>query len=43
MNIRNLISNLVAQICEKKFATANKTLDTIVTEKVKELDKIMHF
>jgi hypothetical protein len=35
MNIRNLISKLVAQICEKNYAGANKTLDTVVTEKVK--------
>jgi hypothetical protein len=35
MNIRNLISKLVAQVCEKKFASANDTLDKIVTEKVK--------
>lgn len=35
MNIRTLISNFIAQICEKKYADANKSLDTIVTEKVK--------
>jgi len=35
MNIRTLISNFIAQICEKKFSEANNTLDTIVTEKVK--------
>jgi hypothetical protein len=35
MNIRNLISKLIAQVCEKNYAAANKTLDTVVTEKVK--------
>jgi len=35
MNIRNLISNFITQVCEKKFSKANETLDTIVTEKVK--------
>ena len=35
MNIRNLLSKLVAQICENKFAQANNTLDQVVTEKVK--------
>jgi hypothetical protein len=35
MNIRTLISNFIAQVCEKKFSQANNTLDTIVTEKVK--------
>jgi hypothetical protein len=35
MNIRNLISKLIAQVCEKNFAAANKTLDEVVTEKVK--------
>lgn len=36
MNIRNLISKLVAQVCEKNYSSANNTLNTIVTEKVKE-------
>jgi succinate dehydrogenase/fumarate reductase flavoprotein subunit len=35
MNIKNLISKLVAQICEKNFSQANETLDAVVTEKVK--------
>ena len=35
MNIRNLISKLVAQICEKNYSDANTTLDKVVTEKVK--------
>lgn len=35
MNIRNLLSNLVAQICENNFSKANETLDKVVTEKVK--------
>jgi len=35
MNIRNLISKFIGQICEKNFSKANETLDTIVTEKVK--------
>jgi hypothetical protein len=35
MNIRNLISKLVAQICEKNYAAANTTLNQVVTEKVK--------
>ena len=35
MNIRNLISNFIKQVCEKNFSQANSTLDTIVTEKVK--------
>jgi len=35
MNTRNLISKLVAQICENNFSDAKKTLDTVVTEKVK--------
>lgn len=35
MNIRNLISNLIAQISQKNYANANKALDVIVTEKVK--------
>jgi hypothetical protein len=35
MNIRNLISKLVAQICEKNYAAANDTLNQVVTEKVK--------
>ena len=35
MNIRNLISNFIKQVCEKNFLQANSTLDTIVTEKVK--------
>lgn len=35
MNIRNLISKLIAQVCEKNYADANKTLDEVVTEKVK--------
>lgn len=35
MNIKNLISKLVAQICEKNFSQANQTLDAVVTEKVK--------
>lgn len=35
MNILNLISKLVAQICEKNYSNANTTLDKIVTEKVK--------
>lgn len=35
MNIRNLISKLIAQVCEKNYADANKTLDAVVTEKVK--------
>jgi hypothetical protein len=35
MNIRNLISKLVAQICEKNYASANDTLNQVVTEKVK--------
>jgi hypothetical protein len=35
MNIRNLISNLIAQVSQKNFSSASKTLDTIVTEKVK--------
>jgi len=35
MNIRNLISNFIKQICEKNFSQANETLDSIVTEKVK--------
>ena len=36
MNIRNLLSKLVAQVCEKNYAVANVLLDTIVTEKVKD-------
>lgn len=36
MNIKNLISKLIAQICEKNYSAANNTLDTVVTEKVKE-------
>jgi hypothetical protein len=35
MNIRNLISNFIKQVCEQNFSQANQTLDTIVTEKVK--------
>lgn len=35
MNLRQIISKFVTQICEKKYADANTTLDTIVTEKVK--------
>jgi len=35
MNIRNLISKLVAQVCEKNYAQANQTLDKVITEKVK--------
>lgn len=35
MNIRNLISKLVAQVCEKNYAAANNTLNQVVTEKVK--------
>jgi hypothetical protein len=36
MNIKTLISSFIAQICEKKYATANSTLKKIVTEKVKQ-------
>ena len=36
MNIKNLISKLIAQVCEKNYSEANKTLDQVVTEKVKE-------
>lgn len=35
MNIKSLISKLIAQVCEKNYSNASKTLDTIVTEKVK--------
>jgi uncharacterized membrane protein len=35
MNIRNLISNLIAQICEKNYSAANTTLNQVVSEKVK--------
>ena len=35
MNLRQIISKFVTQICEKNYAEANTTLDTIVTEKVK--------
>lgn len=35
MNIRNLISKLIAQVCEKNYAEANNTLNQVVTEKVK--------
>lgn len=35
MNIRNLISKLIAQVCEKNYAAANDTLNQVVTEKVK--------
>jgi len=35
MNIKNLISKLIGQVCEKNYSEANKTLDQVVTEKVK--------
>jgi hypothetical protein len=35
MNIRSIIAKFVAQICEKNYSAADKTLDTVVTEKVK--------
>jgi uncharacterized membrane protein len=35
MNIRNLISKLIAQVCEKNYSAANNTLNEVITEKVK--------
>jgi hypothetical protein len=35
MNLRSLISKFVAQICEKKYSEADNTLDSVVTQKVK--------
>ena len=34
-SLRKFISKFVSQICEKDYSQANKTLDTIITEKVK--------
>lgn len=35
MNSKKLISKLVTQICSEDFSRANITLDTIISEKVK--------
>ncbi len=34
-SLRSFISKFVSQICEKNYSQADKTLDTIITEKVK--------
>lgn len=36
MELKKLISNFVAQICEKNYASSGKVLDQIVTEKFKK-------
>ena len=35
MNLKSLYSKFIMSICENKYAAADKTLDTILTEKVK--------
>lgn len=35
MSLRKIISKFVTQICEKNYSSADKTLDTILTEKMK--------
>lgn len=36
MELKKLISNFVAQICEKNYANSGKVLDQIITEKFKK-------
>jgi len=36
MNLRKIISEFVTQICEKNYSQADKTLDTVLTEKMKK-------
>lgn len=36
MDLKKLISNFVAQICEKNYANSGKVLDQIITEKFKK-------
>lgn len=36
MELKKLISNFVAQICEKNYASSGKVLDQIITEKFKK-------
>lgn len=36
MELKKLISNFVAQICEKNYANSGKVLDQVITEKFKK-------
>lgn len=35
MKSKNLLSKLIAQVCSEDYSRANSTLDSIITEKIK--------